>query len=323
LDKAIENHPWLGQALSILAPLMLIGLNAVLPQILRQFARVEGHIASSVLEASLFVKMSAFMIIQTFFVSAISGGVYNQLAAILEDPASLIDLLATSLPLQGTYFTQILLVSTFLGLGLELLRVYPLGTAFVRGRIGPNLTEKERNKTLHHFVRPLSDPFEFQHAEVFANVILYFMVIFVYAVISPIINFFMAFCFMLMASAYRYQFIHNYSATPDSGGKLWLSFIGISLTCMLIAQATLIGLLALKKAKYATPCMVPLMILTIGFNLFLRGKHFYVTKHLPSRECLHLDRKNYARGLGTSFLHNRYIQSSLLVRDVVPEEMYE
>lgn len=321
LASLVEAYPWVASALSQIAPLLLIGLNSLLPSILREFAKVEGHIASSAVEASLFVKLSVFMIIQTFFVSAISGGVYAQLTQILKDPGAVVDLLANSLPTRGTYFVQLVLVTTFLGQGLELLRVVPLVIAFLRSKIGPNLTTKEQNKTYRKYLRPLSDPSEFEHAQVFANVVLYFMVIFVYAVISPIINYFMAICFLLMGTGYRYQFISNYPPTPDSGGKLWYGFVTICLSCMVIAQITLVGLLALKKATYALPCMAPLMAITVYFTHYLRGKHSYVTNHLPTRECLHLDRKHFANGIDDfDFVRNKYVQPALLAKDEQPED---
>jgi hypothetical protein len=318
LARMVETYPWLEAVLSQLAPLLLIGLNLLLPYILREFAKVEGHIASSALEASLFEKLSVFMIIQTFFVSAISGGVYAELTQIMENPSSIVDLLANSLPTRGTYFVQLVLVTTFLGQGLELLRVIPLSVAFIRSKIGPNLTEKERSKPYREFLRPLSDPRDFEHAQVFANLVLYFMVIFVYAIISPIINYFIAFCFIAMGSGYRYQFISNYPSTPDSGGKLWYGFITICLSCMVIAQLTLVGLLALKKATYALPCMAPLIAITIGFTLYLRGKHSYVTKHLPTLDCLHIDRQNCNEG-DFDFVERKYVQPALLAQDKHPQ----
>lgn len=322
LSNILDKNPWIEPLLAQLAPLLLIVLNMLLPGILREFAKFEGHIASSALEASVFVKMSAFMIIQTFFVSAISGGITAQLAIMIDDPGSFVDLLANSLPAQGTYFVQILLVATFVGQGLELLRVRPLLFAFIRTRIGPKLTEKERSKSLHEFLRPLSNPAEFEHAEVLANVVLYFMVMFVYAIISPIINYFMAFCFIILGSGYRYQLIHNYPTTPDSGGKMWMGFIGICLTCMVIAQITLVGMLALKKATYATPCLVPLILLTLGFNMYLRIKHFYVTNHLPTRDCLRLDREYHVEkghNQDFSFVKTKYRQPALGATDEYPE----
>jgi hypothetical protein len=80
---------------------------------------------------------------------------------------------------------QILLAQTFLMQAMEMLRVYPLSVTFLRSFIGPSLTEKERSKP-YGMLRPLSDPPEFWHAETFAQIVLYFMVLFVYAAIAPV-----------------------------------------------------------------------------------------------------------------------------------------
>ena len=61
-------------------------------------------------EASLFVKLSAFTVIQTFFVTALSGAVMKELSKLLENPLSAIDLLAQSLPARATFFMQLSVV---------------------------------------------------------------------------------------------------------------------------------------------------------------------------------------------------------------------
>jgi len=124
----------------------------------------------------------------------------------LAQPQLAIDLLAKSLPEQSTYFLQILLVSTFIGLSVELLKVMPFVKALCRRLpIFPNLTKEERSRTLFGFFRPLNDPLDFQHPEVGSNNVLYMMVLFVYTAMAPLVNWFLAFCFFLMNSAYRYQ----------------------------------------------------------------------------------------------------------------------
>jgi calcium permeable stress-gated cation channel len=85
--------------------------------------------------------------------------------------------LAKSLPSQSTFFVQILLVKTFLGLGLELLRVTPLAIAGIRRQVGPRLTEKERNSAWFG-LNPLAVPNEFEYAAVTSEAILYYMVLF-------------------------------------------------------------------------------------------------------------------------------------------------
>lgn len=71
--------------------------------------------------------------------------------------------------------------------------------------IGPNLTKEERSRTIFGFLRPLNDPLDFLHAEIGSNNVLYFMIYFVYTAMAPLTNWFLAFCFLLMNSAYRYE----------------------------------------------------------------------------------------------------------------------
>jgi hypothetical protein len=68
---------------------------------------LEFPISGSLLEPSMFTKLAAFMIIQTFFVAAISGSVTKEISNIISNPTSIIDLLANSLPAQSTFFIQV------------------------------------------------------------------------------------------------------------------------------------------------------------------------------------------------------------------------
>ncbi len=60
---------------------------------------------------------------------------------------------------------------------------------------------------------------------------------------------------MVMRPAFLHQFVYIYPTLPDSGGKIWISFIRIIMVCMTVAQLTLVGLMGLKKAGIATPLM--------------------------------------------------------------------
>jgi hypothetical protein len=56
-----------------IAPLLVKIVNALLPALVTLLTLLEGPVSSSVVVASNFAKLAAFMIIQTFFVSAVSG----------------------------------------------------------------------------------------------------------------------------------------------------------------------------------------------------------------------------------------------------------
>jgi hypothetical protein len=70
LKHWLEALPGLAQLLAQLAPLLLYVLNSViLPNILKEMSKWEGHISSSSLQASVFIKLGAFMVRRNFFLS--------------------------------------------------------------------------------------------------------------------------------------------------------------------------------------------------------------------------------------------------------------
>lgn len=86
IEDIIDAVPFIGTLLGVLAPLFVKIANAMLPVILTVFSRLEGPVSTSIVEASLFVKLAAFMIIQTFFVSAVTTGLMQELSNIIENP---------------------------------------------------------------------------------------------------------------------------------------------------------------------------------------------------------------------------------------------
>ena len=313
LGAFIEENPWFEDVLFQLAPMLLLFLNEVfLPGFLKVFATWEGHVSSAIVEGSLFLKLSAFMIIQTFFVSAISGSILNELTDMLRNPQEVVSLLSTSLPSQSSYFVQIMFAATFLIQGVELLRLYPLGCALLRRFVGPNATKKERRKTWL-YIYTLEEPPEFWHAETFAQIqILYVMVLLVYAVIAPFTACALLFCFLLLEAGYRYQFIHNYPIAFDTGGKLWFTFVQFVLASLLISEITLAGLLTLKQSKYAGPAIGPLIVITVMFIMYINSRHSHVMKFLPTKDCIRKDKEHAKQGsTDYTFCKGEYLQPSL------------
>jgi hypothetical protein len=249
------------------------------------------------------------------------GGIWSTLTDILDDPGNLITLLANSLPNQSSYFIQIALAQTLFLQSMELLRVYPLTVSFLRRYFGPRLTRKERSRPWG-LLHPLNCPPDFWHAETFAQLILLYMVSFVYSPIAPITSIFLCFCFLLLECGYRYQFVHNYPKAHDTGGQIWKYFIKFTLASMVVAQLTLIGLLSLKQSHYAGPAMGPLLAITILYIIFLNGQHAKVSEFLPTRDCILRDSENATND--QSFFHmdfakNAYLQPSLRSDPIEPE----
>merc|ERR1719469_1467014 len=105
----------------------------------------------------------------------------------IRDWTRIVTLLAVSVPRQVASLGQYVITKTFLGCALELLRVVPIIIAFVR-KFGPNLTEKEKN-LVWMGMAPLSVPMEVDFPQILSDLMVYFMILFVYASISPVMSF--------------------------------------------------------------------------------------------------------------------------------------
>ena len=91
---------------------------------------------------------------------------------------------------------------------------------------------------------------------------------------------------------------------------------------MIIAQVTMVGLLALKQAAIASALMFPLFVITILFTYYIHQKHFLMTEFLPTRECLAIDLKNNCEGLmDFSFVRGKYVQPELREKEELPENV--
>lgn len=321
VDKLLDALPFLVPLFAQLAPLLIIVAQSMLKVILELLSGLEGPVSGAVVSSKLFSKLSAFIIIQTFFVSTIGGSIMAELEKLVNNPLDIIDVLSKELPGQSTFFIQILIVDTAINMGIELLRVVPLAMALIRRFVGPRLTEKERETTWMG-IRPLSDPQEFEHADVLSGTVLYYLVFFVYATLAPITAWFMLICFSLLAAGYRHQFVYIYPTFPDSGGKLWAAFFKLLPSLMLIAQFTMVGILALSKSAVASAMMIPLVVVTVLFTVYINQKHFALTEFLPAKDALAVDLRNNIGGeMNLEFLKDKYIQPELQDREVWPENL--
>jgi Calcium-dependent channel, 7TM region, putative phosphate len=216
----------------------------------------------------------------------------------------------------STFFIQLIFISTVLGLGLEVLRVGPAIMSGLRAHLGPNLTEKERN-TPWLFFSPLAVPPVFNHASVLSDVVLFCMILFVYAVIAPLVSIFLVFALLILAAGYRHQFVYIYPSKQESGGGLWVRFVGIILNCMMVAQVTILGVLGLKKSPVASALVIPIVVVTSLFKSYINQSHFKSMECLPSYECHRKDTSSdfYI----TESFEDLYVQPELLVKEAFPE----
>jgi hypothetical protein len=83
----------------------------------------------------------------------------------------------------------------------ELFRVVPVFYSIVRAHIGRRLTKKERNEKVGMF-RALSNVDKCYYSRLHSSYLLYFIVLYVYTTISPLVNWFCLIFFCFVGSVY-------------------------------------------------------------------------------------------------------------------------
>jgi hypothetical protein len=128
-----------------------------------------------------------------------------------------------------------------------------------------------------------------------------------------------------MSVGYRHQFVYIYPTFPDSGGKLWVAFFKLLPSLMIMAQVTMLGVLALNKSAIASSMMIPLLIITVLFTFYINQQHFSLTEHLPAKDAMMVDLRNKSNNHGGEmdfdFLKDKYIQPELRDHEVWPENL--
>ena len=138
--EVIEEHPWVQTLIEQLSPLLLVIVGTLAPIILGIFTNMEGNVSHGAHEASLFVKLAWFQIVQTFFIFTLSGSLFTIMGEVFENPSMLPDLLGASIPGRSTVFALYVIIRTGLNLTLDLLRVSPVIFGMVHKYCAPQLT---------------------------------------------------------------------------------------------------------------------------------------------------------------------------------------
>ena len=203
-------------------------------------------------------------------------------------------------------------MSTCVGPLLELFRVIALVQSVARANLGRRLTEKERNRKVG-FLRPLSGVDKIYFSRLQGRFQLYFLILFVYTVITPIVNWFCLVMFLVVGSVYRYQFVFNYPNTPDSGGTIWLYGVRVLFACLVIAELMVIGLMSVEGERTCAYLAIPLFVLTCVF-INSMDQYYKVAKSLPVHLCLDQDLAIAADRVSFDEFRNKYKDPALVLR---------
>ena len=323
IDYWCEHSELFLSAVELVQPGALVAIMNLLPPILTALALLEGCVSFSSNQFRSFDRYFTFQVINVFLVTTIAGSVIDCVKEIYQDPSSAFELLGTSLPKMGGYFTNYLIMKAFIGLGMEIMRIPAMCSAAVKYVFTSNVTPRERRaQPLFGSVRAMSNPGWFPFSKIYAQDVLLVVLCASYACIAPLL---LAggLCYFAGASfVYKHQMLYVYEPIYETGGRWWPKIARCFIVALLFAQASMVGMLVLKET-YTQVYFLAILILITSFYYWTAASTYEpLARQLPfdMAVSMDLDQQNSASPCEEELAgHEDYSQPSLRTGFVMPD----
>ncbi|KAK9055792.1 hypothetical protein SSX86_026877 [Deinandra increscens subsp. villosa] len=250
----------------------------VLPMILMEISKIEGHVAVSDLEARSAGKFHLFLLVNVFLGSIVAGTALQQLKEFLNKSASDIPkTVGVSVPMKATFFITYIMVDGWAGVAAEILRIVPLILYHLKNILLVK-TERDRDEAMDpgSLLWPITEP----------RLQLYFLLGLVYSTITPILLPFIIVFFAFAYLIFRHQIINVYHQKYESAASFWPDVHRRILIGLIISQFTLLGLLSTKQAANSTPVLIVLPVLTFWFHKVCKNRFESAFRKFPLQDAM-------------------------------------
>jgi hypothetical protein len=205
--------------------------------------------------------------VQVFLITTLSSAVTSVISQVLDNPATILPLLATNLPKASNFY-----ISYFILLGLSsaastLLNIGGFVVVVLLGRILPGKTPRK----IFDKLTKMSGPTWGSEFPKWTNLA---VIAITYSGIAPLMMGFAVVGFSLIYVAFRYNFLYVYEANIDTKGAEYQKAMKQLLVGCYLSELCLIGLFAISTADnkmsagpLAIMCL--LLLVTIIFDLSL------------------------------------------------------
>lgn len=262
-----EKLPWLGWIndlpswmlgfiTGLLPTVLLALLMAILPMFIRGMGKIAGCVSIQEIERFTHNSYFAFLIINGFLITALASSASSTVQAIINDPSSVLSILASNLPKSSNFYLSYLILQGLTVSSGALFQVVGLFLYYILGSVFDGTLRKKWAR--------FSGLGTAAWGTSFPPIINLACITMVYAIISPMIFLFSCVAFALIYIAWCHNLTYVFTEGPDSRGAhypmaLFQTFIGIY-----IGQVCLLGLFIVGKGWGP----IVLQAIGLGFTIF-------------------------------------------------------
>ena len=277
LDQA---SAFFSTGIAMVQPVCLVAIQQLLPPLFLGISIAEGTLSFSEAQMKAFSRYFLFQVLNIFLVTAVAGTIFDTVAIIVENPETAFELLGNSLPRMSSFFITYAIMKTFLGLGLELVRLVSLVQQVIRFVLFPNSTLREK-RSIRIGMRAIDDPGWFPFHKILAQDMLVVVVSVVFAVVAPIVLFPCAMFCLFSRILWTHHHLYVYESVFETGGQFWPKIFRRFVFGLIVAQMTITGQFILKEARHEAYATIALMIMTYIFLRSTRARYDAPSSTLP------------------------------------------
>ncbi|CAI5975445.1 unnamed protein product [Closterium sp. NIES-64] len=287
--KDIDQNGWLYKGLTLILP--AVGLRVcywIAPPLMVMLSYMQGCLSTSAAERLAAERFYYILLCNIFFGFFFTTSVLQQIQLLLEQPSYVLEILGKSVPSTSGFYLSYVMTSTII-FGVELLRL-PLALFIYLFRVlftGVAIADREKlwnqgGINYHIF-------FPYQNLVITIGL--------VYAVIAPIILPFVCFYSCIGYLVWKHQIMYVYSYPYQTGGLLWIKFVGHVNAALIIAQVTVIGIFVIKQAYLPAAAAAPLPFVTFYFMALIHAKFTNTFQFLPLELAVDVDEYNQSNDM--------------------------
>ncbi|KAI8842372.1 hypothetical protein BJ741DRAFT_380081 [Chytriomyces cf. hyalinus JEL632] len=256
IQTFLNEYPQISKLIGgVLPPVVIAILISFVAPILRLLSVFGGSPLRTYTEQEVFSQFFSFQLINVFAVNVIGSSFLASFNAIKDNPSSILDILAISIPQSANFFIQYLLVRGLLAPSLEIVQAARL----ITGPIILFFFGKSPRSVLKSHQPPA-----FSYAESMAAHGLTVTIGLVFCVLSPVVLVFVVLYFSLYTLVYFYQMQYVYLAAKSTGGGKFLytaanhMFVGL-----FIMEFMILAIFLLSKNYIISGLLVLVVAVTI------------------------------------------------------------
>eukprot|EP00026_Physarum_polycephalum_P003384 Phypoly_transcript_03395.p1 GENE.Phypoly_transcript_03395~~Phypoly_transcript_03395.p1 ORF type:complete len:819 (+),score=48.98 Phypoly_transcript_03395:115-2457(+) len=289
LTHFIELSPVVtGFVQGFLPTLAMIIFFALLVKIITAVVTLTGLYSKSEISRGVMTKYYLFQIFNVLLVYSIAGAVINVLHQIVDNPGSIVNLLANSLPQQSGFFVNYVMLLSLSGHSKSLWRPAPLIVRWIK--------HKFLSKTAREY-RDAEAPGSFSYAQTYTTHLLVFTVLLVYSTIAPFIMIWGVLYFCLGYISNKYNIIYVYIPIWEGGGKHWEEVFHRIYAALILYQVVLAGVFGIFKFIPGVVVSAVCIVASVVVMVYIKDEFAKSCQHLPLR--IALERSDFFTELNT------------------------